>query len=92
MWSYRPYQNLGQINHNLRSHIFVDVICEPTIDHRARCNKIGGASCNTYGFFHFVSQEEIIASKVILLPFTKLILRANFRGVGGNLPRFWVGM
>ena len=43
----------------------------------ARCNKIGGASCNTYVFFHFVSQEELIASKVILLPCTKLIVRAS---------------
>ena len=25
MWSYRPYQNLGQIDHNLHNHFFDDV-------------------------------------------------------------------
>ena len=28
-------------------------------------------------FFHFVSQEELIVSKVILLPCTKLIVRVS---------------
>ena len=43
----------------------------------ARRNKIGGSSRNTYVFFHFVSQEELIASTVILLQCTKLILRVS---------------
>ena len=29
-------------------------------------------------FFHFVSQEELIASKVILLPYIKLIVRVSY--------------
>ena len=29
-------------------------------------------------FFHFVSQEELIVSKVILLPSTKLIVKVNY--------------
>ena len=29
-------------------------------------------------FFHFVSQEELIVSKVILLPCTKLIVRVSY--------------
>ena len=28
---YRPYQNLGQIGHNLQNHVFDDVICKPPI-------------------------------------------------------------
>ena len=31
----------------------------------------------THVFFHFVSQEELIASKVILLPHAKLIVRVS---------------
>ena len=42
------------------------------IDDGARCNKIRGASCNTYVFFHFVSQEELTASKVILFAICKI--------------------
>ena len=67
-------------------HSFVKSFCSFTcnkqnhlnIDYGERCNKIGGASCNAYVFFHFVSQEELIASKVILLPFTKLILGVRY--------------
>ena len=29
LWSYRPGQNLGQIDHNLHNHVFDDVICKP---------------------------------------------------------------
>ena len=29
-------------------------------------------------FFHFVSQEELIVSKVILWPYTKLIVRVSY--------------
>ena len=29
-------------------------------------------------FFHFVSQEELIVGKVILLPCTKLIVRVSY--------------
>ena len=32
LWSYRPYQNLGQIDHNLHDHVFDDVICKPPIE------------------------------------------------------------
>ena len=32
LWSYRPYQNLGQIDHNLHNHVFDDVICKPPIE------------------------------------------------------------
>ena len=35
-------------------------------------------SCNTYVFFHFVSQEELLASKVIVLPCTKLVVRVSY--------------
>ena len=32
LWSYRPYQNLGQIDNNLHNHVFDDVMCtEPPI-------------------------------------------------------------
>ena len=31
VWSYRLYQNLGQIDHNLHSYVFDDVICKPPI-------------------------------------------------------------
>ena len=31
VWSYRPYQNLKQIDHNLHDHVFDDVICKPSI-------------------------------------------------------------
>ena len=31
LWSYRPYQNLGQIDHNLHNHVFDYVICKPPI-------------------------------------------------------------
>ena len=31
LWSYWPYQNLGQINHNLYTHVFDDAICTPLI-------------------------------------------------------------
>ena len=31
LWSNRPYQNLGQIDHNLHNHVFDDVICKPPI-------------------------------------------------------------
>ena len=31
VWSHRSYQNLGQIDHNLHSHVFDDVICKPPI-------------------------------------------------------------
>ena len=30
-WSYRPYKNLGQIDHDLHNHVFDDVICKPPI-------------------------------------------------------------
>ena len=49
----------------------------PNIGDRARCNKIGGVSCNTYVFFHFVLQGELMANKVILLLCTKLIVRVS---------------
>ena len=29
--SNRPYQDLGQIDHNLHDHVFDDVICKPPI-------------------------------------------------------------
>ena len=29
-------------------------------------------------FFHFVSQEELIVSKVIFLPYSKLIVRVSY--------------
>ena len=29
VWSYRPYQNLEQIDHNLHRQDFDDVICKP---------------------------------------------------------------
>ena len=31
LWSYRPYQNLGQVDHNLHDHVSYDVICKPPI-------------------------------------------------------------
>ena len=31
LWSYRPYQDLGQIDHNLHNHAFDDIICKPPI-------------------------------------------------------------
>ena len=31
VWSYRPYQNLGEIDHDWHSHVFDDVICKPPI-------------------------------------------------------------
>ena len=31
LWSHRPYQNLGQIDHNLHDHVFDDVISKPPI-------------------------------------------------------------
>ena len=31
VWSNRPYQNLEQIDHILRKHVFDDVICKPSI-------------------------------------------------------------
>ena len=34
--------------------------------------------CNTLVFFHFVLQEELISSKVILLPCTKLIVSVSY--------------
>ena len=37
-----------------------------------------GASCKAYVLFHFVSQEELITSKVILLLCTKLIVRVSY--------------
>ena len=41
LWSYMPYQNLGQIDHNLHNHVFDDVICTNfeafTIFTRIRC-------------------------------------------------------
>ena len=48
------------------------------IDDGGRRNKIGRTSCNTYVFFHFVSQEELMGSKVIILSCTKLILRVSY--------------
>ena len=38
VWSYRPYQNLGQIDHNLHSHAFDDVICKPPIQGEQNVN------------------------------------------------------
>ena len=38
----------------------------------------GGASCMAYVSLSFFSQEELIASKVILLPCTKQIVRASY--------------
>ena len=38
---------------------------------------VARASYNTYVFFHFVSQEELIA-KVILLQCTKLIAKVSY--------------
>ena len=32
LWSYRPYQNLGQIAHNLHDYVLDDVICKPPIE------------------------------------------------------------
>ena len=29
VWSYRSYQNLEQIDHNLHNHVFNDVLCKP---------------------------------------------------------------
>ena len=31
VWSYRPYENLEQTDHNLHNHVFDDVICKPSI-------------------------------------------------------------
>ena len=31
LWSYMPYQNLVQIDHNLHNHVFDDVICKSPI-------------------------------------------------------------
>ena len=31
LWSYRPHQNLRQMEHNLHNHVFYDVICRPPI-------------------------------------------------------------
>ena len=31
VWSYRPCQNLEQIDHNLHNHVFDDIICKPPI-------------------------------------------------------------
>ena len=31
LWSYRPYKNLGQIDHNLHNHVFDDIICKTRI-------------------------------------------------------------
>ena len=69
-----------------RRHSLLSVLCSfycycqkySNIDDGPRCNKIGGASCNTHVFFHFVLQEELIASKVILLPCLKLILGLSY--------------
>ena len=47
-------------------------------DDGTRCRKISGASCNTYVFFHFVLQEELTTSKVILLPLAKFIVRVSY--------------
>ena len=33
--SCRPYQNLGQIDHNLHNHVFDDIISKPPIDQSA---------------------------------------------------------
>ena len=38
LWSYRPYQNLGQIDHNLHNHVFDDVICKPPIEFCWSCD------------------------------------------------------
>ena len=48
------------------------------INDGARCKRIGRASCDTKVFFHFVLLEEQIASKAILLPCIKLILRVSY--------------
>ena len=31
LWSSRPYQNLGKIDHDLYNRVFDDVICKPPI-------------------------------------------------------------
>ena len=31
LWSYRPYQNLGKIDHDLHYRVFDDVTCKPPI-------------------------------------------------------------
>ena len=36
MRSYRPYQNLRQIDHNLHNHAFDDVKCKPPTDYRVQ--------------------------------------------------------
>ena len=36
MKSCSPYQNLGQIDHNLHNHVFDDVICKPSTDYRVQ--------------------------------------------------------
>ena len=36
MRSYRPYQNLGQIGHNLHNLVFDDVIYKTPTDHRVQ--------------------------------------------------------
>ena len=41
VWSYRPYQNLEQIDHNLHNHVFNDVIWKPPIAKDARQKKPG---------------------------------------------------
>ena len=38
-------------------------------------------------FFHFVSQDELIVSKVIFLPYSKLIVRVSY--FFAFLEKFW---
>ena len=38
---------------------------------------VGRVVCQMF-FFHFVLQDELIASKVILFPWTKLIVRVSY--------------
>ena len=49
MWYHRPYQNLGQIDHNLHDHIFDDVMSKPPIEIMERYFKM----CSCFAFFLF---------------------------------------
>ena len=46
LWPYRPYQNLGQIDHNLHNHISDDANCKPPI--RSVATKKAASSASAF--------------------------------------------
>ena len=55
LWCYRPYQNLGQIDHNLHNHVFDDVICKPPIVSTTKARVLSNGTTKPMKFtFYFV--------------------------------------